>query len=339
MGSVEPMTTVAIVMPFYQRDAAVVRRSLASIAAQALPGDVRLKLVMVDDASPLPVEQALAGFTLPAPHDIVVLHRPNGGPGAARNTALDALDPREIDFVAFLDSDDVWRENHLARAIAGLGGDGDFFFCDHDRWYDPLSWFAASETVQGWLAAPATAPFRVVDADEALYEFLPDRAFSAFIQDYLAQTSTVVYRFAPLAHIRFDETLRQAGEDSMFWLELAAAARKTRFVGSADIVCGEGVNMYFSTIGWDHPEAVRRLSFNILFFLKVGRRFRLAAADRRIVDERAWALQKTMMRVWMSKLVKQRQSNAASLMRLVRQRPMSALTLPTALVAALVKPT
>ncbi|MCO0638236.1 glycosyltransferase, partial [Lutimaribacter sp. EGI FJ00014] len=90
---------IAVVIPYFQRESGILRRSVESVFAQELPDGTDVKIVIVDDESPLPAKKELSDLTPPAPYSIVVLNRGNGGPGAARNTGLDHLDPAETDYV------------------------------------------------------------------------------------------------------------------------------------------------------------------------------------------------------------------------------------------------
>ena len=58
-----------------------------------------------------------------------VIKQPNGGPGKARNTGLDAV-RSGTKYVAFLDSDDEWFEHHLDDAQFALERGFDFYFSD-----------------------------------------------------------------------------------------------------------------------------------------------------------------------------------------------------------------
>ncbi len=125
---------VAVVIPYFQRKPGILRRAVDSVLAQELPGSVAVELIIVDDESPLTPQQDLGDLDLPPPFTVVMLKRSNGGPGAARNTALDSLDPAETDYVAFLDSDDVWFPGHLREALRTLADGADFYFANsmHD---------------------------------------------------------------------------------------------------------------------------------------------------------------------------------------------------------------
>lgn len=333
-GATGSACTVAVVVPFFQREPGILLRSLDSLRAQRLPAGVRLKVVVVDDESPVPAEVELASFALAAPHEIVMLRQSNGGPGAARNTALDSLDPASVEFVAFLDSDDCWSPHHLARALETLSGDADFVFTDHERWYSEQSWFSASEAMRRW-EKEESPPFAKVQGSEVAFQFKTGFAFNAFLQDYLAQTSTVVYRFSQLPEVRFDHLLRRAGEDHMFWLDIASRARKVRFLREANVRCGEGVNIYYSSLSWDHPDASRRLANILKFFEKLRKRFDLSESDEASLRRRNWALQKMLAWVWTRRLLKTRRLDLAALSPAIEERRSLIFSLPLALLASI----
>ncbi len=81
--------------------------ALDSILAQTYrPVD----LIVVDDGSTDGTAQVAAGYG----ERITYLYQENSGPAAARNKGIDAA---QGEFVAFLDADDVWHEEKLARQM------------------------------------------------------------------------------------------------------------------------------------------------------------------------------------------------------------------------------
>jgi len=121
------MKKIAVVIPYYQREPGILRRALNSVCAQV--GLEALSVFVVDDASPVPAVAELESIDLPEWVKVTVLQRSNGGPGAARNTALDALGA-DIRYVAFLDSDDEWTQRHLFNAVSALETGADVYFAD-----------------------------------------------------------------------------------------------------------------------------------------------------------------------------------------------------------------
>ncbi|MGE4086193.1 MAG: glycosyltransferase [Vicinamibacterales bacterium] len=103
---------VSVIIPTYNR-AATVTRAVRSALDQAVPD---VEVLVVDDGSTDDTAARLAGID----HRVRVLRQPgNEGAAAARNRGLRAARGQAI---AFLDSDDVWLPDKLARQLAVLDG-------------------------------------------------------------------------------------------------------------------------------------------------------------------------------------------------------------------------
>src|SRR5690242_21639427 len=100
---------VSIIMPAY-RVAAYISRALDSILAQTFTD---YEIIVVNDGSPdtEELEQVLA----PYGERIVYIKQANAGPSGARNTAIRQARGA---WLAFLDADDYWEPNFLARQMA-----------------------------------------------------------------------------------------------------------------------------------------------------------------------------------------------------------------------------
>lgn len=258
---------VGIVIPFYQRSSGILPRALNSIREQVLPPGTELEVVVIDDQSPIPAKAEMAGFDASERIRWHRLEQPNGGPGAARNTGIDWLDDDDIDYLAFLDSDDEWRPDHLANALAALQAGGDFYFSDHSRTGDCRSYFNddrnVRETMRGITADPAG-----VEINGARL-FTPNSINDAMLENYLSQTSTVVLRRTALGSLRFDPELRNAGEDYMLWLQLALGGARICISDRIAVACGAGINMYHGSYDWDSTIILMRLSSEIAFHRKL----------------------------------------------------------------------
>jgi glycosyltransferase involved in cell wall biosynthesis len=97
-------------MPAF-RNEATIRASVDSVLAQT---EGRLELIVVDDASPVPVAELLADVRDPRLR--VIRHARNRNTAAARNTALAAV---RSPLVSQLDADDLWEPDYL-ETIAPL---------------------------------------------------------------------------------------------------------------------------------------------------------------------------------------------------------------------------
>jgi glycosyltransferase involved in cell wall biosynthesis len=103
-----PGPQTSVLMPAYRAEDTV-REAVESALAQSVSD---LELIVVDDASPVPVREALSGIADPRLR--VILRSRNGGPAAARNTALRHARAR---LVSQLDADDVWKPDYLEHVL------------------------------------------------------------------------------------------------------------------------------------------------------------------------------------------------------------------------------
>lgn len=104
--------SVSVIIPTYNR-CAMVREAIASVLAQR---GVDCELIVVDDGSTDSTQaevERLAADLRPASFRLIRM--PHSGPAAARNRGI-AIATGE--FVAFLDSDDLWMPAKLARQLA-----------------------------------------------------------------------------------------------------------------------------------------------------------------------------------------------------------------------------
>jgi succinoglycan biosynthesis protein ExoW len=237
---------IVVVIPFYQRERGILPKALKSVHGQIGVSEVRV--IVVDDDSPVPaVEElrALDGSRFP----VTVLKQPNGGPGAARNKALDNLSAGTR-YVAFLDSDDEWTPTHLANAVDALRRDHDVYFADLMQLNAPESAFRRAGRI-------AVQAHPLLDATGTTRSYREDM-FNQILTGNVIGTPTVVYDFSKFSAIRFRTDFRHAGEDYLFWLELAASGARFAFSTDIECICGRGVNVY-SGSGWGTEASLRCL--------------------------------------------------------------------------------
>ncbi len=114
--------SLAAVIPTYNR-ASVLERAIDSVLAQnRRPNEI----IVVDDGSSDNTHEVVAKYG----RTIRLIRKENGGVSSARNAGV-----REStsDFIAFLDSDDSWYQDHLARiedAIVSTRGSAGLYFSD-----------------------------------------------------------------------------------------------------------------------------------------------------------------------------------------------------------------
>ena len=101
-------TRVSVVMPAYRAEATI-RRALDSDLGQTQPAS---EIIVVDDGSPdgqASLVQAVYGDR------VRIIRQATGGAASARNAGLDRASG---DYIAFLDADDYWEPDKLARQLA-----------------------------------------------------------------------------------------------------------------------------------------------------------------------------------------------------------------------------
>lgn len=104
---------VDVVIPAYER-VALLTEAIESVLAQSYSD---LRLIVVDDASPEPLQDKLS--IREARLQFVRLNK-NLGPAGARNAGVAG---GESPLIAFLDSDDLWLETKLAKQVAQFAAD------------------------------------------------------------------------------------------------------------------------------------------------------------------------------------------------------------------------
>ena len=95
---------ISCIVPVYNGER-YLAETLQSILGQRVGP---LEVIVVDDGS----TDGTAGVARRFGSAIRVLHQTNAGPAAARNLGLSEA---RGDFVAFLDADDLWKPDKLAR--------------------------------------------------------------------------------------------------------------------------------------------------------------------------------------------------------------------------------
>ncbi|MGB6363153.1 MAG: glycosyltransferase family A protein [Thermoanaerobaculia bacterium] len=106
LGSPMVPGLVSVIVPIFNRQE-LVATALDSILEQTYRS---LEIVAVDDGSTDGTQEILDSYAARFPDLITVIRQPNSGPAVARNRALGQA---RGEFIAFLDSDDVWLPSKL----------------------------------------------------------------------------------------------------------------------------------------------------------------------------------------------------------------------------------
>ena len=214
---------VSIVIPTYTR-IQVLEKAIASVFGQTY---VDWELIVVDDGSR---DDTVARVESHAAADrrvrVVRNELPRGAAGARNHGIAQARG----EFVAFLDSDDLWYPEHLGKVLAHFEADPDVDMVGSNCWRvdrrtgerKTASGFLL-ELIGYWEELPAAR--RLLRGDEIRRDLLqicdPERVIDFVIGGFLwVQTSTIVIRRRVFDAIgTFDESLRRT-EDYDFWLRV-----------------------------------------------------------------------------------------------------------------------
>ncbi len=240
------MATFTVVIPFYQREPGILRRALASVFAQT---NQDFDIIIVDDASPLAADIELETIDEAWRSRINVIRQPNGGPGGARNTGLDAV-PATTTFVALLDSDDIWLPNHLGNAFESMTRFGaECYWASmqaSDEFYYHFG-MAELEKTEGGTRLSETP----------LVIEMPDLA-SVMLKNWSFLHLTCMVMARPVFEsVRFDPTLRLAAEDVLFFVDCILKSKRTILCDEPGAARGMGINIFHS-IDNESPEFLRQ---------------------------------------------------------------------------------
>ncbi|UCG34273.1 MAG: glycosyltransferase [Phycisphaerales bacterium] len=194
--------TVSVIVPVYNQRR-FLKETVACLEGQSWPA---VEAIYVDDGS---TDGSGAVLDELAGRRGRVVHQPNGGLSAARNTGLRHATG---EFVQFLDADDLLSENKLAHHAEYLAAHPgvDLVSCEVSYFRESLRYQRPAEAVQ---------PF-----DDLLTALLGVNRF---------QPNSPMVRRSALSRVgMFDERMR-ACEDWDFWLRCAAAGLEAVFVPGA----------------------------------------------------------------------------------------------------------
>lgn len=262
---------VSVVVPTFNR-AHLIREAVDSVLAQTYD---HVELIVIDDGSTDDTLAVLGGYADPR---LRLIHQENRGKSGARNRGLDEA---RGDYIAFLDSDDLWGPTFLNTLlqVAEAEPDVDLVFCDFQRFdaegseYSPQSEFL-----------PELAHLKARAAAGGIGRVFLDRPFVAFVpmDGFATWLQTVLIRTGVARSIRFEPQV-PLGQDFRYMLRVWAAARRAAYVGQvlAFVRRHEG-NSYFAgehlyptvqfleAIGADFPGPAYRRALDV----KLGMQWR-----------------------------------------------------------------
>jgi len=259
---------IGVVIPFWQREPTLLRAAVQSVCAQRI--DIAVEMVIVDDGSPVSARSELRGLVAPPNFSIRLIERANAGVAAARNAALDVMIDR-VEYVTFLDSDDIWRPNHVRRMLRAFAQGADFYFTDYIRPDEAQSSFEQNSAER--LSCDAPLP-----RNDDVY-WLQGNFLEIILKNSPIGLSTVGYRAANVKSVRFSCDFRRACEDRFFFAELSRRMGPVAFCTRRDVIYGVGANL-FKGARFGSSAGAERIRDSARFHSRLAAQFPLTPSQR-----------------------------------------------------------
>ena len=219
---------VSVIIPTHNR-AQIIRRAIESALGQTYP---TLEVIVADDGSTDDTKSVVEGYR----PRVVYIRQANAGVSAARNFGLRHA---RGEFVAFLDSDDMWRPWKVETQLAALALRPEAGVV----WTDMAAVDEGDCTIESRYLREMYSAYRKLDFESTLTPLcelgslsssVPDEfaaaavrggdLSSAILMGNLIHTSTVLFRRAWCERTGgFDESFARAGEDYEFYIRLTSA--------------------------------------------------------------------------------------------------------------------
>jgi len=226
--------TVSVILPTYNR-ANLVGEAIESVLGQTHRD---FQLIVVDDGSTDETPAVLARFADPR---LRIIRQDNGGKSAARNRGLDEA---RGEFIAFLDSDDLWAPTFLESVLAVFSGEPelDFVFSDLIRFdesgFKDQTQFEIVPQVRGFASRPSASGTGRVLLDPPFPVLVPLTQFVTWLQCVVIKTDRI-------GNVRFPPN-KPLGQDYTFMLRVYAATARCGYVDEPlAFIRRHGGNSYF----------------------------------------------------------------------------------------------
>lgn len=182
---------ISVVIPLYNK-AAEIASAIESVLAQK---SAPLEIIVINDGSTDCSPDIVRDY---ASHGVRMISQPNGGVSAARNNGARAARGR---YIAFLDADDRWRPEYLAKIT------------ELQKLYPDCGAYAAAFDI--------ASGERIIPNKHPECEGIVEDFFREAMSSYICQPSATVIAKEALAAVGgFPEGMK-IGEDLYLWIRLA----------------------------------------------------------------------------------------------------------------------
>ena len=212
------MNRVSVIIPTYNRGR-YLRCAVESVAAQYYPD---MEIIIVDDRSTDNTVDVVNGLKREFPGIVYRLNGRPQGPSGARNEGLLAATG---DYISFLDSDDVWLEDHLSMGLSILANNpdtsvvfGNLIVADYHSKKHLFNFFDKKKVLVDLPALRLDDCTRLIEGN----------IFEALIQENFFHLGSSIVSRKVMKNVFFDERVTFA-EDADFAIQLFMKNR-ARFV-------------------------------------------------------------------------------------------------------------
>ncbi|PCI48991.1 MAG: hypothetical protein COB49_05295 [Alphaproteobacteria bacterium] len=282
---------LSVIIPFFQKKTGLITKAVQSVFNQQNFDD--FDIIVVDDGSPVSAKEELASLLIQYPEKLKIIEQVNQGPGAARNTGLNSL-PQTREYVAFLDSDDIWEPVHLKNALDVLNRGYDFYFSNLFHIGRDISAFDREQKIK-YPTRLRSHEMKPIDGLDEKYEFLGDMFDRILFSGNILLPPTIVYKFSSYPETRFQTSFRHMGEDYIFFADLAMLKPKYAFSWTPEVRCGRGVNIFVNS-GWGSDTFLDRLCDEMRFRRQVEQRFSLTEEQQLKNNQKIQRIRKDFVR-------------------------------------------
>ncbi len=263
---------VSVVIPTFNR-ANFLSKAIESILNQKYPG---LEVIIVDDGSSDNTEEVVNSLQKEYSNIFYYHNERSKGPSGARNTGILRSSG---EYIAFLDSDDIWLDDHLKNGLEILNGHpeidiifGNFGVVDFHSGRNYYNFFDQKRILHTLKSVRFSPGIKV----------LHDNLFIALIQENFFHISSTILRKSSINAILFDESI-MFSEDRDFAIKLYKEAEAT-FAFSEDpvfIAYKHGSNIY-NTGDRDSKSVIEA---HLCLFTRYLKIYNLSNDEKRILNK------------------------------------------------------
>lgn len=209
MDSKSFLKKVSVIIPTYNR-AKFIPNAVTSIKNQNYDN---VEIIIVDDGSNDNTQTVVNSLMKEIPNVYYCHNKRSKGPSGARNTGLLKASG---DYLSFLDSDDIWLNNHLSEGLKVLDqnptidvlfGNFSIFSLNYDRHL--FDWFDQKKILHTLKSIQLSPTLKMLD----------DNLFKALIQENFFHLGSSIIRMSMIKGILFDESIMYS-EDRDFAINL-----------------------------------------------------------------------------------------------------------------------